>query len=400
MLLLKQLKSCLLVFTPDILPVFLVGLIVPACLKELIYKVHGLLVLLLELIRFRVLLGELGVGQVVSSVIGGILSIEARDMDTKLLSALESNNTLTRCWFRRNIPVTKFEFWHDKLSILVVDCSQWLGTVSSIPTVLSWGGSIRPEGFWPSILLLMVIIVTIAIVVAVVLVIVDTIIGIVVIVVGAPSIIKLAFMITGSFLRTTLYYLIHQPLGYVVSSVIGGILSIEARDMDTKLLSALESNNTLTRCWFRRNIPVTKFEFWHDKLSILVVDCSQWLGTVSSIPTVLSWGGSIRPEGFWPSILLLMVIIVTVAIVVAVVLVIVDTIIGIVVIVVRAPSIIKLAFMITGWAYAFHKDKASSVRVPVANVTFFSSAQLLRENTNSVRSNQRMSPTAPSVPMR
>nr|GEU86162.1 hypothetical protein [Tanacetum cinerariifolium] len=72
------------------------------------------------------------------------------------------------------------------------------GTVSSIPNVLSWGRSIRPEGFQPSIMLLTVIIVTVAIVVAVVLVIVDTIIGIVVVVFGAPSIIKLEFVITGS----------------------------------------------------------------------------------------------------------------------------------------------------------------------------------------------------------
>ncbi|GJZ96845.1 hypothetical protein Tco_0669179 [Tanacetum coccineum] len=36
------------------------------------------------------------------------------------------------------------------------------------------------------------------------------------------------------------------------------------------------------------------------------------------------------------------------------------------------------------WAYAFHQDKASSVKVPVANVTLFSSAHLLRENTDSV----------------
>nr|GEY73201.1 hypothetical protein [Tanacetum cinerariifolium] len=86
-------------------------------------------------------------------------------------------------------------------------------TVSSIPTVLSWGGSIRPEGFRPSILLLTVIIVTVAIVVAVVLVIIDTIIMIVVFVVIVPSIIKFSFVITGSLHRTTLYYLIHQPLG-------------------------------------------------------------------------------------------------------------------------------------------------------------------------------------------
>ncbi|GKG14807.1 hypothetical protein Tco_0354407, partial [Tanacetum coccineum] len=37
------------------------------------------------------------------------------------------------------------------------------------------------------------------------------------------------------------------------------------------------------------------------------------------------------------------------------------------------------------WAYAFHQDKASSVKVPVANVTLFYSAHLLRENTDSVR---------------
>nr|GEX88251.1 hypothetical protein [Tanacetum cinerariifolium] len=41
-------------------------------------------------------------------------------------------------------------------------------------------------------------------------------------------------------------------------------------------------------------------------------------------------------------------------------------------------------------AYAFHQDKASSVRVPVANFTLFSSAQLLRVNTDSVCSNHRM----------
>ncbi|GKG03789.1 hypothetical protein Tco_0314176, partial [Tanacetum coccineum] len=38
-----------------------------------------------------------------------------------------------------------------------------------------------------------------------------------------------------------------------------------------------------------------------------------------------------------------------------------------------------------GWVYAFHQDKASLVRVPVANVTLSSSAHLLRENTDSVR---------------
>ncbi|GKF98193.1 hypothetical protein Tco_0296976, partial [Tanacetum coccineum] len=35
------------------------------------------------------------------------------------------------------------------------------------------------------------------------------------------------------------------------------------------------------------------------------------------------------------------------------------------------------------WACAFHQDKASSVKVPVENVTLSSSAHLLRENTDS-----------------
>nr|GEW85901.1 hypothetical protein [Tanacetum cinerariifolium] len=64
---------------------------------------------------------------------------------------------------------------------------------------------------------------------------------------------------------------------WVVSSVIGGILSIKARDMDTKLLSAPESNNTLAKCWFRRNVSVTIFRSWHDKLLTLVTDFFQWL---------------------------------------------------------------------------------------------------------------------------
>ncbi|GKD75752.1 hypothetical protein Tco_1334034 [Tanacetum coccineum] len=91
---------------------------------------------------------------------------------------------------------------------------------------------------------------------------------------------------------------------WVVSSVIGRILSIEARDMDKKLLSAPESNNTLARCWF---LPVAGPLFL------------QFLGKASSIPTVFSWGSSISPNSFLPSILLLLVIIVAVVIIVVVV---------------------------------------------------------------------------------
>ncbi|GKE60146.1 hypothetical protein Tco_1510513, partial [Tanacetum coccineum] len=48
-----------------------------------------------------------------------------------------------------------------------------------------------------------------------------------------------------------------------------------------------------------------------------------------------------------------------------------------------------------GWANEFHHDKASPVRVSVANFTLQSSVLLLRRNTDSVRSNQQMRPTTP-----
>ncbi|GKB94606.1 hypothetical protein Tco_0980743 [Tanacetum coccineum] len=165
------------------------------------------------------------------------------------------------------------------------------------------------------------------------------------------------------------------------------ILSIEARDMDTKLLSAPESNNTLARCWFRRNVPVTTFGSWHDK-SLILVGASFTQRNVSSIPIVFSWGGSVSPNGFLPSILLLVVIIVAVVIVI------------VTVILVVVVAIIVVVVVVDDWANEFYQDKASSVKVPVANFTLQSSVQLLRRNTDSVCSNQRMRPTAPSVPLK
>ncbi|GJW91467.1 hypothetical protein Tco_0169020 [Tanacetum coccineum] len=100
-------------------------------------------------------------------------------------------------------------------------------------------------------------------------------------------------------------------------------------------------------------------------------------GTISSIPIV----GSISPEGFLPPILLLVVIIVMVVIVAVILVVVVVVIVGVVIV-------------------AIIRDKASSVKVPVANVTLFSSAHLLRENTDLVCSNQQMRPTSPSVPLK
>ncbi|GJV80564.1 hypothetical protein Tco_1516434 [Tanacetum coccineum] len=154
-----------------------VGQIVPAFLKELICKVLGPLVPLLALNQFEILPGELERGRVVSSVIGGILSIEARDMDIKLLLAPESNNTLAK----------------------------FPGLMTHLDE------SISPEGFLLSILLLVVIIVAVVVivVVTVVLVVIVVTVVLVVVVVGGSSIIKLSFVIIGSLHGIVLGYLIH-----------------------------------------------------------------------------------------------------------------------------------------------------------------------------------------------
>ncbi|GJW54528.1 hypothetical protein Tco_0098613 [Tanacetum coccineum] len=123
--------------------------------------------------------------------------------------------------------------------------------------------------------------------------------------------------------------------------------------------------------------------------------------------------GRISPNSFLSSILLVVVIIVTVVIVVVILIVVVVAIVGVIIVVVifgvvvvvdGVSLIFQFSFMIIGflhriasvqvillacsipigWAYAFHQDKASLVRVPVANVTLSSSAHLLRENTDSV----------------
>ncbi|GKF33391.1 hypothetical protein Tco_0106591 [Tanacetum coccineum] len=79
--------------------------------------------------------------------------------------------------------------------------------------VAVYGGSISPEGFLPSILL-MVFMVTVVIVAVILVVVVIVIFGVVVVVGGVSSIIKLSFMIIGFLLIIVFYYLLHQPLGY------------------------------------------------------------------------------------------------------------------------------------------------------------------------------------------
>ncbi|GKE13986.1 hypothetical protein Tco_1421563 [Tanacetum coccineum] len=107
--------------------------------------------------------------------------------------------------------------------------------------------------------------------------------------------------------------------------------------MDTTLLSAPESNNTLARCCFRRNIPVTTFGSWNDNARSCVMQ-SAFLtqGTVSNIPIVFSWSDIIRPEGFLSSVLLWLVIIVAVVGVGVTV---------VVVVVVESSSVVKLSFV-------------------------------------------------------
>nr|GEW10656.1 hypothetical protein [Tanacetum cinerariifolium]GEW50336.1 hypothetical protein [Tanacetum cinerariifolium] len=127
------------------------------------------------------------------------------------------------------------------------------GTVSSIPTVLSWGGSIGPEGFWPSILLLTVIIVTVAVVVVVVLVIVDTIIGIVIVVVGAPSIIKLVFVITGVSLG--LVFLLRLSILSMVAACDSSIAVKDKQEKD-KIGTKPNKNEKRRKAWQSQS-PVT-----------------------------------------------------------------------------------------------------------------------------------------------
>ncbi|GJT39508.1 hypothetical protein Tco_0939373 [Tanacetum coccineum] len=132
-------------------------------------------------------------------------------------------------------------------------------------------------------------------------------------------------------------------------------------------------------------------------------------GTVSSIPI----GGNISPGGFSPFILLVVILVMVVIVVVVLVVVVIGVVIVVAIIgnYVLLPDpltfdlfwgleAVTFPSMLLGWAYVFHQDKASSVRVPVPNVTLFSSAHLLRENTDSVRSNQRIRLTAPSVPLK
>ncbi|GKE09463.1 hypothetical protein Tco_1413014 [Tanacetum coccineum] len=123
-----------------------------------------------------------------------------------------------------------------------------------------------------------------------------------------------------------------------------GIFSIEARDMDTKLLSAPESNNTLARLLGQRAHLVASITLNNARSCVMqIVFLTQ--GTVSGIPIIFSWSGSISFEGFMSSVLLQLVIIV--AVVGVGVTVVVVIIVAVVVVVVESSSVVKLSFVLT-----------------------------------------------------
>ncbi|GJW74402.1 hypothetical protein Tco_0133772, partial [Tanacetum coccineum] len=90
-----------------------------------------------------------------------------------------------------------------------------------------------------------------------------------------------------------------------------GIFSLEARDMDTKLLSAPESNNTITRFLGQMARLVASITL-NCAMSYVMQSAFLTQGTVSSILIVFSWSDSIRPKGFLSSVMLWLVIIVAV----------------------------------------------------------------------------------------
>nr|GEX04301.1 xylulose kinase-1 [Tanacetum cinerariifolium] len=124
-----------------------------------------------------------------------------------------------------------------------------LARLWSIPFVLSWRGNISLDSFLPSILLLVVIVVTVVVVVVILIfvfvaivavvivvmiigvVIVVTIIGVVIVVIagGIPSIIKLSFMITGSFSCYQSFTWLGVPIG-MVSIFYGSSLCFKSYD--------------------------------------------------------------------------------------------------------------------------------------------------------------------------
>ncbi|GKD83897.1 hypothetical protein Tco_1350736 [Tanacetum coccineum] len=106
--------------------------------------------------------------------------------------------------------------------------------------------------------------------------------------------------------------------------------------MDTKLLSAPESNNTLATFLGQMDHLVTSITLKSAR-SCVMQSAFLTQGTVSNKPIIFSWSDSIRPEGFLSSVLLWFLIIV------AAVGVGVTVVVG----VVESSSVVKLSIVIT-----------------------------------------------------
>ncbi|GKD24492.1 hypothetical protein Tco_1230706 [Tanacetum coccineum] len=123
----------------------------------------------------------------------------------------------------------------------------------------------------------------------------------------------------------------------------GGIFSLEARDMDTKILSAPEANNTLARCWFRRNIPVWQVTITGSRLLLVAgwpfvsIVLSQMAHLVANI-TLNSTRSCVMQSAFLTQGMVSTVVGVGVTVVVVII---------VAVVVVESYSVVKLSFVIT-----------------------------------------------------
>nr|GEU47883.1 zf-CCHC domain-containing protein/UBN2 domain-containing protein [Tanacetum cinerariifolium] len=167
--------------------------IVPAFFKEPIYEVHELLVPLLELNRFEIPLGELEASHDMrfSRVLLRSPRMIKVSSSIGMLTTFSSHMILARCLDNQSMPMTMLklpsligirsilkvpgQMTHLVASITLESIRSCVmqgafltqGMVSSIPTVLSWGGSIRLDSFLSFNLLLAVIVVAVVAIVLV-----------------------------------------------------------------------------------------------------------------------------------------------------------------------------------------------------------------------------------------
>ncbi|GJY28649.1 hypothetical protein Tco_0404416 [Tanacetum coccineum] len=113
--------------------------------------------------------------------------------------------------------------------------------------------------------------------------------------------------------------------------------------MDTKLLLAPKSNNTLAR-FFGHIAHLVASIALNSARSYVIQSAFLTQRTVSSIPIVFSWSDNIRPEGLLSSVLLWLVIIIAV---VGVGVTVVVVVIIAVVVVVESSAVVKLSVVIT-----------------------------------------------------